>query len=121
MEGLDHAVAERMVELRRSTGMTQEEFAKKLGFSINTIASYENGRRRPTVETIEAVIKAFGVSAEYFIGPVIGLDSIDEKRRKLIRSIFLILQLMQEEDLEKILKHLRIEAEGRGVSGKDIR
>lgn len=112
MEGLSNAVAERLVTLRHSANMTQEDFAKKLGYSTNTIAAYECGRRRPTVETIDTIIRAFGISPEYFIGPVPGLDEMDENRREIIRNIFLILQLMPEDDLERILKHLQIESEG---------
>ncbi|MFE3383768.1 Scr1 family TA system antitoxin-like transcriptional regulator [Streptomyces anulatus] len=49
---------------RKRTGLTQEQFAPLVGYSVETVASIEQGRRFPPpdfVERAEAVLEAFGV------------------------------------------------------------
>lgn len=49
---------------RKRAGLTQEQFAPLVGYSIETVASIEQGRRFPPpdfVERAEAVLEAFGV------------------------------------------------------------
>ena len=36
-----------IVALRRFVGMTQEEFARAVGISVDTLQNWEQGRRRP--------------------------------------------------------------------------
>lgn len=40
----------RIEEIRKARGMNQEELAKALGVSRQTISSLENGRYNPSVE-----------------------------------------------------------------------
>lgn len=42
--------------------MTQEEFAKKIGFARRTVSVVENGMRNPSLEFIESVQYAFKLS-----------------------------------------------------------
>lgn len=45
--------AKAVSELRESMGVTQRDFAEKLGTTIETVSRWENGRREPTREAIE--------------------------------------------------------------------
>jgi putative transcriptional regulator len=36
-----------IADLRRFTGLTQQEFATALGISVHTLRNWEQGRRRP--------------------------------------------------------------------------
>ena len=108
MEGLNNAFAQRLVTFRHSLGITQEEFADVLGISTKAISAYENGRRRPNVEFVELLIEIYGVSIEFFTGPM-KKDQIDEKKREIIRNIFLILELMPEDELKSVYRHLQVE------------
>ena len=50
-------------ELRRITGLAQEQFAAKIGVTFPTINRWENGRTRPSplaLETIEALLRCSG-------------------------------------------------------------
>lgn len=51
-----------VAEIRRSFGMTQEEFAKILGFTRRQVAEIENGKANPTLETLERIGRLFGFS-----------------------------------------------------------
>lgn len=37
-----------VVAVRAKTGLSQSEFAKRLGISLNTLQNWEQGRRQPT-------------------------------------------------------------------------
>lgn len=47
---------------RVNAGLTQEDVAKRLGKSKNTIVSWEKGKSSPDIETGKALAKLYGVS-----------------------------------------------------------
>ena len=54
----------RIEEIRKARGMNQEELAKALGVSRQTISSHENGRYNPSVELAYKLSKYFGMTIE---------------------------------------------------------
>jgi len=46
---------ERIKELRKSLGLTQQEFAEQIGSVQNTITGYETGRRIPSNQVISLI------------------------------------------------------------------
>ena len=64
-----------LVYLRKRQKMTQVELAQKLGVSRSTVGMYENGRREPDFETLEAIADIFNVSMSVLI------DSPNSKTR----------------------------------------
>ena len=55
-------VADNIKSLRKSHRITQKELADELGISVVSVQKYEEGERRPLLEGIEEMAKAFGVS-----------------------------------------------------------
>ena len=51
-------------ELRKARGIRQEEFAKLLGVSRQTISSLETGRYNPSIFLAHNIAKIFGMSIE---------------------------------------------------------
>ena len=51
-------------EIRKERGIRQEEFAKALGVSRQTISSLENGRYNPSILLAHKIAKFFGMSIE---------------------------------------------------------
>lgn len=54
----------RIEEIRKARGVNQEELAKALGVSRQTISSLENGRYNPSIELAYKLSKYFGVTIE---------------------------------------------------------
>ena len=54
----------RIEEIRKARGMNQEELAKALGVSRQTISSLENGRYNPSIELAYKLSKYFGMMIE---------------------------------------------------------
>lgn len=60
--------SERLKELRKSKGYTQEYLAKKIGITPGAIGLYEQDRREPDNDTLIALSEVFGVSVDYLLG-----------------------------------------------------
>lgn len=54
--------AENLKLIRKKRGFTQKEIAERLGVSQPNYAQYENGKRKPKVETIRRIADALGVN-----------------------------------------------------------
>ena len=54
----------RIEEIRQARGVNQEELAKALGVSRQTISSLENGRYNPSIELAYKLSKYFGMTIE---------------------------------------------------------
>lgn len=46
-------------ELRQANNLTQEEFAEKIGISIQGLSNIERNRYQPAAETVDKICKAF--------------------------------------------------------------
>ena len=57
----------RIAMLRIRAGMSQAVLAERLHVSPSTIGSYEQGRREPSVDTLVALSKEFGVTVDYLV------------------------------------------------------
>ena len=54
----------RIEEIRKEKGILQDEFAKQMGVSRQTISSLENGRYNPSIMLAYKIAKYFGLSIE---------------------------------------------------------
>ena len=55
----------RIKEIRQNAGMTQREFADRIGVSRNTIASYETDARVPIDAIIVSICREFNVNEDW--------------------------------------------------------
>ena len=53
---------ERIKNLRKALGLTQQEFADRIGTTRNNIAGYETGRREPSAAAINLIIAKLNVN-----------------------------------------------------------
>ena len=79
---------EKIQELRKKKGLTQEELAEVLFVSRTAISKWESGRGYPNIDSLKAIAKFFGVTIDQLL-------SGDE------------LLTIAEEDTRKIENHLR--------------
>ena len=57
-------------ELRRDTGLSQEDFATLFHQSGSTISSYETGRNQPSFDMLIQYADYFNVTTDYLLGRV---------------------------------------------------
>ena len=60
--------SERLVELRKSRGLTQKQLAADLQLSELAIQHYEAQRRKPAFDVLLSVADYFNVSLDYLVG-----------------------------------------------------
>lgn len=56
---------ERIKELRKTLGLSQEAFAERLGLKGSAVSHLESGRRNVTTQNINAICREFGVNEEW--------------------------------------------------------
>lgn len=56
---------ERLKLLRKKHNLTQSILAEKLGIAKTTLASYEQGKNEPNMDTIQKIAIYFNVSTDY--------------------------------------------------------
>ena len=66
--------SEKLLELRKRQGMSQEELAEKLEVSRQAVSRWEQGSAMPDVINLARISKLFGVTADYLINDEITSD-----------------------------------------------
>lgn len=59
---------DRLVKLRKELGLTQEDFAQKIGYTRTAISAWEIGRNEPSNADTVRIAEFFGVSTDYLLG-----------------------------------------------------
>ena len=115
---------DRIKEVRKENGLTQEAFGERIGLKQNSIALIEMGKRAPSNPTVKAICREFhisqnwledGVEPKYIDQDESDIDVINrimegqsENKKKLMR----ILADMPDELLDKMLEYLESKYNG---------
>ena len=59
---------EKILELRKEKGLTQQQLADAVGTTKHSIHSWEKGRSEPSADFIISLARFFCVSADYLLG-----------------------------------------------------
>ena len=78
----------RLKEVRKTRKLTQQELAAKTGIPVTSIAHFESGSRKPSLENFYKLIVVINVSADYIFGrsekmSACGVDPIMNTLQKL--------------------------------------
>lgn len=80
-------LGKRINELRKSSGMTQEELGKKLGVIKQTVSSWENDSSEPNHVATIALAKLFGVTTDYLLGAEGDAMGTEEKINEIAQRV----------------------------------
>ena len=77
------ALHERLVQLRKAAGLSQQELARRLQLTRSAISMYETGQREPGLETLDAMADLCQVDMNTLTGhgsaPLPGLSAKDQR------------------------------------------
>ena len=75
---------EKLQELRKTKGLTQEELAEVLYVSRTAISKWESGRGMPNIESLKAIAKFFGITVDVLLSSeeALGIAEDEYKRRE---------------------------------------
>lgn len=80
----------RIKELRKSLGLNQTKFAKRLGIAPNTISSYEGGAIVPSNSIILSICREFGINETWLrtgVGEMKSAPSREAEMGRLVREL----------------------------------
>ena len=96
MNNLQLKLGQRIQEIRRNRGITQEKLAETLGMDVTSLSKIEIGKNYPKPETLEKISEALGVEPEvlfmfkemtseedYINGIVKNLNFLKDSKEKL--------------------------------------
>lgn len=83
-------------ELRLKHNLTQEEFAEKIGLSLNGVSNIERNRYQPTANTIDKICSVFQIT------PAELLIQNSAKNSDIINNINTLLSDCPQKTLKKI-------------------
>ena len=72
---------EKLQELRKSRGMTQEELAQALFVSRTAISKWESGRGYPSIDSLKELSRFFSVTIDELIGSEEVVSAAEEDQR----------------------------------------
>ena len=75
---------EKLQELRKNKGLTQEELAEALYVSRTAISKWESGRGYPSIDSLKAIAKYFSVTIDELLssGEVLNIAEEDNKQKE---------------------------------------
>jgi transcriptional regulator with XRE-family HTH domain len=74
------SIAEAVVAMRKISQLTQPEFAKHRGISVQALRQIESGTGNPTVETLNKIASIFTVQVGFCVPPAGAVDSAPKAR-----------------------------------------
>ena len=79
-----YGINEKLQELRKQNGLTQEELSEKLYVSRTAISKWESGRGYPNIESLKAIAKFFSVTVDELLSTdeVLTIAEEDSKRKE---------------------------------------
>ena len=72
---------EKLQELRKGRGLTQEELAEKLFVSRTAISKWESGRGYPSIDSLKEIARFFSVTIDELICPEEILSAAEEEKQ----------------------------------------
>lgn len=66
MNKIKKLLGQRIKEIRKSRGLTQEELAEKIGIGTPNISYFETGKFAPSIENFEKIVNALQVEPYEF-------------------------------------------------------
>ena len=81
---------EKLQELRKQKGLTQEELAESLYVSRTAISKWESGRGYPNIDSLKAISKFFSVTIDELLSgeEVLTLAEEEQKQKALETMLY---------------------------------
>ena len=110
-------ISERIFEILKSKGMSQNAFAKKVGLASSTISDWKTKKTNPSADKIMDICEVLKVTPEQLLtGKGIDEDYVENKSKNLKResqfskvdlSILEDIHTMKEEQRKRLLKFVK--------------
>lgn len=62
--------SDRLAELRKKRGLTQQQIAEQIGIKQNSYSDWETGKNEPNLKNVVKLANILDVTADYLLGMV---------------------------------------------------
>jgi phage repressor protein C with HTH and peptisase S24 domain len=108
----------KLMEIRRSLGLNQEEFGRKIGYSREVVSKVENGKMEPSRWFVEAVLNFQNDSILQGINQdVKNIGNISQKPRKVTEPFYRHINTLKNRESEYLVPLVGIKAQAGYVKG----
>ncbi|MFT8668841.1 MAG: LexA family transcriptional regulator [Liquorilactobacillus hordei] len=102
-------ISDNIKQYRKARGYTQEDLAKKLGVSPNSVSAWELGRNKPLMDKVTIMAKLFDVKSSDIIG-----DSIENEENNIV-SIYEELEPLRKKRVYSFAENQLSEQNGKTI------
>lgn len=99
MAKLEDIVKKRLRTIRENLKLNQSQFADKLGISQAAISQFEDGKRVPSIDTLDKIAKALGISVQSLLSDELATEN---EKAKLLQDLTAQLETMNEQQLQTL-------------------
>ncbi len=96
----------KLKELRQKLGLSQKEFAEKLGIEYQNYNKYELGKNEPSIETMIKIADYYGISLDYLCdrktNNTIATNLLSSEQNYIIKKVM----SFDEKKLNKIIGYI---------------
>ena len=82
---------EKLQELRKSKGLTQEELAEALFVSRTAISKWESGRGYPSIDSLKEISRFFGMTIDELICPEEIIEAAQEEKKACVDNLLALI------------------------------
>lgn len=111
--------AKRLIELRKSKGISQKELANYIDVSPSLVGMYEQGRRKPGFEILEAIADYFNINIDtlygkdeietpYYLDPVVSEYAQAVKDNPNLKLLFDASKDMSKDDIDFVINTIEM-------------
>lgn len=97
MAKLEDVVKKRLKTIRENLNLNQSQFADKLGISQAAISQFEDGKRVPSIETLDKIAKSLGMSVVSLLAEE---NATDDEKAGLMQDLTAQLSTMNKQELQ---------------------
>mgnify|MGYP001943276005 FL=1 len=98
-------IARRLRQLREERKWTMRELADRADLHPSTIANFENGRRLPSIKTLNRMAAVFGVSVDFIVGEEAGKEERDLAILAETGPLFFKGERLTEDERKKVAEY----------------
>ena len=95
-------ISRNIKKLRTAKNITQDDLARQLFVTRQTISGWENGRTQPDIDTLCRLSEIFGVSVEDLIYGEKRFSSAEEQEAKSKRTLMILFSIIASDPIHLI-------------------
>ena len=117
---MNNTLENRLKELRKENGYTQEDIAKKLGLTKSAYGYYEQAKTVPDAHTLSKLANIFNVSVDYLLGRTDERNNNSKSNKIDINKNEKDVEELLEETMSQILNQDGLMLNGQIVDDNDL-